>query len=338
MRYMKKLFISLILAIFLVSFVSSAEWDNSLDNGLIRYWNLDETGSPKIDLVNGKEINLVGNDVNGLYSSEGLYGGSWLGNNDSYGETTYLDEINGELTYSVWFRVLHEDNWNDGYLINFLHGSPNFLIQLADCSQSLPRIAIEFNGQSCLDTPSDLWIEGIDGWKNKEWIHLVFTAKSGEQMKIYIDGVLVANKSAGTFTSFGNSSTMGFIGSFYEPEYYYSLNNEGIDEIAIWDIELTEEQVGILYADGEGMTKPSQQPEIPTSTIPKNIFQIQCQSGDSLCKILEGAGAGIGVLIKYVLIPAIFLILVIVVVGFVYLIIHAIFNNKLFKINYTKSR
>jgi len=86
------------------------------------------------------------------------------------------------------------------------------------------------------------------------WYHLAFVYNEAEsdnadKMKVYIDGVLQVNQSAGNAIGYINPSTASFeigkLGSYTTNEF-----NGNISNVAIWDTNLSSTEVQKLYANG----------------------------------------------------------------------------------------
>ena len=81
------------------------------------------------------------------------------------------------------------------------------------------------------------------------WYYIIFTGSAAGAGKLYLNGSLVATGSRSTNTGPpADAFTIG--GGWYtEAKYWYGY----IDEVAVWNVELTAQQVRRLYAFQRGM-------------------------------------------------------------------------------------
>ena len=97
-----------------------------------------------------------------------------------------------------------------------------------------------------------------------KWYHLVGTARASGYVKLYVDGVL-ASTSSGTLSAFNDSSNNLNIGN---AAYYSSpIFNGHIEEVAVWNKELSADEVMDLYRKG-------------VSTLDINVYSCS----DALCE------------------------------------------------------
>ncbi len=95
------------------------------------------------------------------------------------------------------------------------------------------------------------WAFNFDGDEDRvgapytinEWTHLVWS-HSGGQLSLYKDGVLIGSIPSGNTQSLADEVRIGSAASFGTPFQGY------IDEVQTWNFAVSEDQIGILYADG----------------------------------------------------------------------------------------
>ena len=97
----------------------------------------------------------------------------------------------------------------------------------------------------------------VNSWKN-----IVVTRKASTGTKIYIDGVLVASNLDTRNPSYAATMTPSIGAANYGPTYsnlvqYYCGNNTKLDEIGVWNKELTATEVTELYNSGNGKQYPN---------------------------------------------------------------------------------
>jgi hypothetical protein len=93
------------------------------------------------------------------------------------------------------------------------------------------------------------------------WYHIVVTWDRDTSVMMYVNGILQTDMksiSAWSTTSVGGDATHPFhIGQIGNPGSYSGFYFDGrIDEVALWNRLLTQEDVTALYNNGEGLTYP----------------------------------------------------------------------------------
>jgi hypothetical protein len=214
-------------------------------DGLVGWWPFngnanDESGNGNDGVVNGATLAADRNGVsNAAYSFDGT---SSVINVPSSQSLNIADSI----TISAWLLRANPQN-NDGEGIfgpsNFLPDSPGFYLRIinqkADLGISSPYTE-GFSNQSIL---------------GENWYHLV-AIYDNSTITIYINGILdnISQVGPGNLDQWTSSGDLTIGKEAYEgaPEIYHQFNGS-LDDIAIYNRALTEQEIQNLYA---GSTPP----------------------------------------------------------------------------------
>ena len=191
---------------------------------------------------------------------------------DEYVDCGNISALNGvtEATWMGWFK---RDASGSYYLISTwgVTGSTRQFSVIQTPTQLTVFMALGgFGNQRTMFTNTTLtFTTGV-------WYHLAFVYNEAEvsnadKMKVYINGVLQANQSAGNAINYINPSTASFeigkLGGYTTNEF-----NGNIDEVAIFTSALTSEQINTIatapsdlsiynpiawYRNGDGDTFPT---------------------------------------------------------------------------------
>ena len=150
---------------------------------------------------------------------------------------TGMDSAKNTGSISAWIKL--ETIGASGYMAKMFGDSNNQIQVLYHAFNNELRCNYKAGGTTTTATLSDA-IEG-DGL----WHHITGTWDSSGSVKIYLDGTLKDTTSiSGTFSG---SFTLASIGAAQSGGDYWKGN---IDEVVIFDTELTASQVSDLYNDG----------------------------------------------------------------------------------------
>ena len=231
----------------------------SLGNGLIAYWPLDGVqGSKTPELVNGYDMELTNLSAEDVV--EGKIGNAFSFSNE---KQTLLSRVHDEAdqlpankheshTVSMWSKV-DGNGQNDLRLFSEANtGDSNPLFNIGTDSGGASGSIDFYIRQSGWPTVNHIksTAEPYDG----EWHHVVFVQEGGER-RVYVDGELdeleIVAKPAGTFRV--NDTTIGGILRSSASHWVTGL----IDDVAIWNRALSDDEVGSLFANGvpTGMKK-----------------------------------------------------------------------------------
>jgi hypothetical protein len=232
-----------------------------LKTGLISVWDFEETsGTSVADTHSNNDLTNVGATINQTGKLSQCY------SYDGYDDRVYFDAASDNLTpisnhsISAWVKRLGNSTGgaaSTGVIMSKYWSTFNFRIYWIDITNSNwptdpNRLRWEYwDSTSTKGTCNYVPISDI--WTN-EWMHIVVT-RNTTTMKIYVNGNNVA-----TETDQGNGSmiqttstvrdTIGCVSrSSFTPDLFF---NGLIDQVAVWNITLSQEQVKQLYNGNNG--------------------------------------------------------------------------------------
>lgn len=234
---------------------------NTITNGLVAYWGLDGNffdrikafhgtpqGSAPIEFVNGKTN--FGKAIK-------LLGPSDSGGADQYVEITGgapddLAFASNSMSVSLWFT---QDAWDKSWQAVCAKGeSGNWRIHRRGGENGMA-----FTGGSAGDTPS-----GPTDVTGGAWHHLVAVKDAAADTEyLWIDGAIESQRDTeGPLAANGRRM---FIGENPDARnrYWHGL----VDDVAIWNRPLLENEITNLYAGGVGKPLSSFLPAVPTGTV-----------------------------------------------------------------------
>jgi len=227
------------------------------------YYKLDETtGTNVIDYM-GYDKNLTNTgtaDVNQTGKINTSY--YFDGTNDYLKNDTYFASHRSEFSFNAWVYADSGAFNTDRTIFSFRRDSDTWDI-FSLYHQSSTNTLI-FTG-----SPSGTHRTVNSGYTlpTQQWVFVTLTVKDGNSVKIYVNGDLKVNNTAGY--TFLNTMTRFYPG-------VYAWNNGGLDwkwkgkmdEISVFDKVLTQQDINDMYNAGAGLTYPF----TPTTTI--SNFQV----------------------------------------------------------------
>ena len=201
-----------------------------------------------------------GTPYGGLTYSTGVDGNGFVFNGTNAAvslPTNMFNSFIGDFSINAWVYIpsgyLGSDSiqiicnlWAPSWAINFkgfrlITNGNSIVFQLADGSS--------YNGNTGIYTLNYNIIFATNTWYN-----IVATRKSSTGSKIYLNGSLVASDT-NTVNHATHTTMTPQIGRMYIPSVqdgYYAPNNSKIDELYVWDRELSSTEVTELYNSGVG--------------------------------------------------------------------------------------
>jgi hypothetical protein len=228
---------------------------SSLLTGLLAYWKFDNNGIGGVSLLdstaNSRTLSAP-NGVSGLALGLGIVNGCATFSAD---DTTYLSRsgtfLNGsrdEYSISAWVKTTVED---DFFIVDQSTGANwgGSAIQFDMFSDGRIYGSIFWS-----DTPNYDRVESSSTINDGDWYHIASTWKRTGSFKVYVNGAL-----DGSISSSGNYANV--------PTENISINGNAdgsfaigkdcsIDEVGIWNKELSASEITSLYNAGAGKSYP----------------------------------------------------------------------------------
>lgn len=257
----KNYFMWIVYLLMLVVTIASASAVNqtTMLNGLVSYWALenltDETGT--YTLTNNGATSGATGIINNAYSFDGT--DDYMSANN-LATTLYSDNVG---TFSLWIKTTDSGD-NDNILLGVGQNDTNYdYIMLV-----LRNDGIRFQGPFGTNAgPNDVQlIAGDLNITDGNWHHIVISSDGVNTNKLYIDGGYVAwdttsGETNAWFNSLSTSPEYFTIGALKRTStvlYFDGL----IDEVAIFDYNLSNDEVSYLY--NSGSPSSAQQYPFPT--------------------------------------------------------------------------
>ena len=217
------------------------EFDESLKEGLISYYKLDETSVEVLDSAGSNH----GINYGATRGVEGKIGNAFEFNgNGNYVDTKFGNGLIYPDGVSLQLWVRSTDSDDSGLIISRGGGdgaTAEFLGINAGSGQGIPCTNVY--GVSDVAVCADKTIN------DNEWHHVVGTYDSSE-ISIYLDGVKFSDSSIGTAKTTDNFKIGWDDHSSSQTIRFFKGN---IDEVGIWNRALSQEEVLHLYNNGEGL-------------------------------------------------------------------------------------
>ena len=238
---------------------SPTESQAQIEAGLLNYWPLDGTTEDEASLTPGTSGTSIDNgQINGSVAfvnaeTEGLGAGfgqagsfpGGAGNNitvpDPDGLTNDIDRSGADLSISVWIKA---NQWTTGWQGIIAHGEGSDY-RLARRASDDPVLFSYAGGTGDIQTINNY---GSAPAGDGLWHHIVATTGNGGVTQLYVNGVLEATSTGvPIIAASGGNNNVLCIGC--NPDNGREFDGL-IDDIAMWDRVLTDEEVTSIYAAG----------------------------------------------------------------------------------------
>jgi hypothetical protein len=182
----------------------------------------------------------------------GIINGSanFSGDNSTYFSRsgTFLNGSRDEYSISAWVKTTLEE---DFFIVDQSTGANwgGSAIQFDMFSDGRIYGSIFWS-----NTPNYDRVESSSTINDGGWYHIAFTWKRTGSLKVYVDGTL-----DGSFSSSGNyaNTPTNNLSINSNADGSYAIGgNANIDEVGIWNKELSASEITSLYNDGAGKTYP----------------------------------------------------------------------------------
>jgi hypothetical protein len=224
-------------------------------NGLLAYWKLDNNGSGGVSLLDSAEDSrtlTAPNGTGGVSLGTGIINGSasFSGDNQTYftRDGGFLDGDNDEYSISAWVKTTLA---NDVFIVDQATGNnwSGSAITLDMFSDGRIYGTIFWSGEPEYDRA-----EGSTPINNGNWHHTAFTWKRTGSLKVYVDGALDGSLSSSG--NYANSPTNNLSINSNADGSFAKGRNVNIDEVGIWNKELSASEITSLYNAGAGKSYP----------------------------------------------------------------------------------
>ena len=221
-----------------------AIWSESLNTNLLHYYKLNDTvdSLSTVNLTNNALVNftkgLIGNNSNGGVINVGSY----LSATNSWG----ID--GGVISMSFWVNNTASPTGRHGIIGTQNDASDVSYISFYDFNGGTPKLVFNRLKNGVVDGFLD---HTVTLSVNGSYQHIVVTY-DGVGSRMFLDGVLVAGPT--NFSGSGSAAitTQSFIQNDVQtPTLFF---NGQVDEVGIWDRNLTTEEVTQLFNGGLGIT------------------------------------------------------------------------------------
>lgn len=229
-----------------------AVWIDSLSEGLVGYWGLDETS---------------GTSAENIYS--GLYNGT-LSGTSSFNTTEAINDNsvffnNGQITMTGSNQLGNQANMSYSMWLFPKTGCSTNYDTIVMAGQNVNGMVMDLVGATCeirlfFVSGGGQVLTG-DNVVAQTWNHIVFTHTAGGDTKVYLDGSEIVTSTGKSWTT---SGSVYFGQSEAGSEY---LRNSNLDEIAIYNRTLNSTEVAYLYDGGAGTFYSATIPSIMTAVL-----------------------------------------------------------------------
>jgi hypothetical protein len=228
---------------FEVSF-AYADAGNELTDDLFAYYNLEESSGDALDQVGSNDLS-----VNGTVTRQqtGIRDDCYTFATNGYlGEINDEFEFTGPFSFSLWFKT---STTSIGYLFsNFGAAAYGYTLFVYDWGGG---VKVNFRTR---DGVSNVLLSSSTTINDNAWHHVVATMGSDDSIKLWVDGDLEDyDLSDGVVYNTNCRFTLGRRDGTGVSQYF--LDGE-LDEIAVYDIELSGTKVDSLYNSGVGKAYP----------------------------------------------------------------------------------
>ena len=205
--------------------------------GLVGYWKFD--GNTEDSSGHNNNGKWVGNELykDGIFAKAAYFDGT--SNYVTISHSISIDVGRGAFSFGAWVNSKGKENGKNQHFLNKRTGGLQGLFWDLYLSGKVENINAEVAGGSLGNPQSNMIVNN--------WHHILFTRDDFKLTTVYIDGKPIVSKNI-----YGNSSnTHSFnIGNLTEDlsQGFIGL----IDEVVIYNRELTKKEVYSLYLSGKG--------------------------------------------------------------------------------------
>ena len=208
----------------------------NLNTDLLAYYKFDEaSGNASDELSN---YNLT-NTNTATYGTGKLNNSAYVDGTNQYLINTSFPTSITKLSVSGW---IYEDSLTTKTVFALPYTANTYSVLAVDISGGKLRGRVSMDKAGT----TGFTISDPDDFVAQTWYHWVLTFENNQELKFYINGVLIDTKDlTGATLQTGNGHLL--FGALNGPQAYW---NGRMDEFAIWDRVLTDEQALYLYKAG----------------------------------------------------------------------------------------
>lgn len=235
--------------------VFKAPVDAALIDGLVAYYDFNQSSGTSLPLVAG-----TGNDgvLNNMNNADWVAGQSNFGNALDFDGSNdfvhiadgYTNTVSGDNTHTVSMWVYPRSVSIQPLLLDAEDGGGfDYFIELGNATVGYAGVGGVYRNYT--DSALSLTV----------WHHIAFTKTgAGDSGALYLDGVLLTTFT-GTLAS-TPSLTSDFLLAKYRGTFAYNFDGR-IDDLAFWDRDLSEAEVGALFSLGSELGQEFPVPVVP---------------------------------------------------------------------------
>ncbi len=218
--------------------INPIQYDQDLSNGLISYYNFEETsGTTVYDQVGSNNGTNVGCTINQTGKVDKCY--DFDGVND---KVTISNSIAGQdsVTISAWVNLDNLTSGDNGVIGDWDDGTGRTFLLFKDDVGAVSgndRWRVLFADS----TSASFGIDGIDVAQTGQWVHLVASYNRDDVINLWVDGVKKSSVAVNDYPL--NSGYDLEIGNTGGTRWF----NGKIDEVGIWNRALSSTEVSKLY-------------------------------------------------------------------------------------------
>ena len=227
---------------------------NNLKTNLISCWEINETsGGGLFDAYASNDFTIFNLTLNQSGATSALTPSAFFNGTTGHAETSIdnsdLPILNQSI--SMWFKKSGSLETSIGGLLTRtgpgIVTKHTYVLKLA----SDDKLSYEYT-DSVGQFSSVTYAPTTDIWLNN-WVNVVVT-RGGSNMKIYVNNVLKATASGGNGSMVQSISKTDSLGVFnHENNYDFNYFKGYIDQTAMWESELSEEDINDIWRNGSGL-------------------------------------------------------------------------------------
>lgn len=244
----------------------------NLTDNLIAYYPFDENAS---DITgNNNDGTLSGSILTNGIVGDGAYEFDGVDDYVTLPDYTHWTDITSDFTISMWVKLNNLNSASGGQTLIDLDSSGSSILDrnsgIAIAVSNDGTISF-YCGEGAYNSGNDLrTIKTSPGSLSANTSSLITVTKSGTNRKIYINGIKISDNNLDYgYNILWNSNYYARgvcrVGTTYSSGILYHPTNGTIDDVGIWNRELSELEISTLYNNGEGANPFTAEPSLNIS-------------------------------------------------------------------------